>query len=176
MGYCETLCQLCGVSFAIARHRRPDEPESAAWDYTGSDFIEQQEGFEVDERCGDATGCTLVDHGDRARYTQDPEHVAGFHCVSNRGYSGWRIAVEEMNGCRAVQALVKKQPGWMPEPDDQDFEREGEYFLTGIGDGSPDESPLDNMRTTRHGVDSVVISNCLYGVSCALPIVFAKIN
>lgn len=36
MGYYETYCQLCGVSFAIARHRRADEPPSAAWDYTGS--------------------------------------------------------------------------------------------------------------------------------------------
>ena len=41
MGYVETLCQLCGVSFAIGRHRRAGEPPEAAWDYTGSAFIEE---------------------------------------------------------------------------------------------------------------------------------------
>ena len=39
MGYVEIVCQLCGVSFAIGRLRRPDEPQEAAWDYTGSGFV-----------------------------------------------------------------------------------------------------------------------------------------
>jgi hypothetical protein len=30
MGYFEYICQLCGVSFAIGRIRRPDEPVSTA--------------------------------------------------------------------------------------------------------------------------------------------------
>jgi hypothetical protein len=35
MGYSEIYCQLCGVSFAIARIRTPQEPIEAAWAYHG---------------------------------------------------------------------------------------------------------------------------------------------
>ena len=62
---------------------------------------------------------------------------------------------------------MKKDSNWEPEPDDQDFELESEYFLTGIGDGSPDEAPLENIMPIRHTIDSVIIANCLYGVSPA---------
>lgn len=47
----------------------------------------------------------------------------------------------------------------MPEDGDQDFEIEGDYFLTGIGDGSPDESALEDIQPVRHGVDSMIICN-----------------
>ena len=94
MGYFETMCQLCGVSFAIAHLRRADEPEEATWDYTGSDFV----------------------NADDANY-------------------------------------------WTPESDDQDFEVEGDYFLTGVGDGSPDEAPLDNIQPARHGISHIIIMN-----------------
>ncbi len=33
MGYQETLCQLCGIGFAIARIRHAGEPKQAAWDW-----------------------------------------------------------------------------------------------------------------------------------------------
>ena len=67
-----------------------------------------------------------------------------------------------MKGCRAVQALVPKaqlEEEWKPEDDDQDFERESGFFLSGIGDGSPDEAPLENMKTIRHGLKDVLIHN-----------------
>ena len=177
MGYVEILCQLCGVSFAIGRLRRPDEPYEAAWDYTGSDFVGDegtqldstarfsltfQDIYGHDERCGEGTGCTYPERdaprgGDRTK-----EHVAGPGCLSACGYNGWRISLEEMKGCRAVQALVPKwqvEEDWKPEDDDQDFEHEGDFFLSGIGDGSPDEGPLENMEKVRHGLDDVLIYN-----------------
>lgn len=152
MGYEETICQICGVSFAITRIRRADESEDAAWDYTGSDFVEEDfEHGDSTKQCSNATGCELLEG--------TFEHIAGPRCISTSGYSGWRISVEEMQGCRAVQALILKDAEWTPEPDDQDFELEGGYFLSGVGDGSPDEAPLEDLKAVRHGADSVWISD-----------------
>lgn len=156
MGYYETYCQLCGVSFAIARHRRADEPPSAAWDYTGSTYASFIIGHLFAETCGDATGsdCEILE-GEADGY----QHIAGPGCASHDGYNGHRISMEEMEGCRAVQALVKKEKGWEPDDDDQDFEIETEYFLTGVGDGSPDYTPLEDIKPARHGISRTSIAN-----------------
>lgn len=154
MGYTEYVCQLCGVSFAIARLRRADEPEDAAWRYYGHHFVDLDE-YTVDGRlCGDSSGCYT--HGEGAR---EGEHIAGPGCVSESGYSGYRISVEEMKGCRAVQCLVTKGSDWTPEDGDEEFEIEGRHFLMGIGDGSPDEEPLETIAPARHGIDIILIGN-----------------
>ncbi len=152
MGYCEIMCQLCGISFAVGRLRRADEPEAAAWDYWGSDYVNTDEEYEG--LCGEGSGCTIPDYDDR-----EGEHLAGPGCVSESGYSGHRISLIEMKGCRAVQCLVKKDANWIPESDDLDFEIEGDYFLTGVSDGSPDEGPLENIEPVRHAVSSININN-----------------
>lgn len=168
MGYYETYCQLCGVSFAIARFRRADEPLSAAWGYTGSNDTGDCGTVFFDETCGNTTGsgCELLEF-EASRY----QHIAGPGCASDSGYSGYRISLEEMAGCRAVQALVKKGEGWEPEDDDEDFEIESEFFLTGIGDGSPDVVPLGNIEPARHGIDSINIANV-----CRLSIFVSRAN
>ncbi len=166
MGYTETVCQLCGVSFAIARLRRIDEPPEAAWDYTGSGYVDEDGELTEPELCGESSGCQRLPRDDMPETGERTgEHIAGFGCISNRGYSGQRISLGEMTGCRAVQCLIKKEAEWQPEPGDQDFELESDYFLSGFGNGSPDVAPLENIMPVRHGVDSVYISNCLYGVS-----------
>ncbi len=155
MGYFETMCQFCGVSFAIARHRRADEPPSAAWDYAGSKYGGECLAQLFFETCGDTgAGCELLE-SEASTY----QHIASPECASDDGYSGYRISTEEMKGSRAVQALVKKREGWEPEDDDEDFEIKSEYFLTGVGHGSPDSIPLENIRPARHGIDSVIIAN-----------------
>ena len=60
MGFFETVCQLCGVSFGILLLRRPDEPSEASWDYTGSDHVDEDE--ELSELCGESSGCQLLPH------------------------------------------------------------------------------------------------------------------
>ena len=151
----ETMCQLCGVSFAIARHRRADEPPSAAWDYTGSRYGSLTLEALFNETCRDTgSGCELLE-SESSTY----QHIAHPECASDNGYSGYRISVEEMKGCRAVQVLVKKRESWEPEDDDEDFEIKSEYFLTGIGDGSPDCVPLEDLRPARHGIESIHIAN-----------------
>ena len=155
MGYHETFCQLCGVSFAIARLRRADEPEEAAWSYEGSGFVDVEHEFHG--VCGEGSGCTVSDREGNRR----GEHLTGPGCVSGNGYSGHRVSLAEMKGCRAVQCLVKKDADWIPEEDDQDFELEGDYFLTGIGDGSPDVAPLEDIEPVRHGVSRIYIANTI---------------
>ena len=156
MGYYEFCCQICGVSFAIARNRHVDEPHSAAWDYEGSAYTECDI---LDETCGDGTdsGCKIFDNGRHGF-----QHIAGPECASIDGYSGYRISVEEMQGSRAVQALAKKEVGWRPEADDESFEVESQFFLTGVGDGSPGSLPLQGLKPARQSVSSIWIAN----VSC----------
>ena len=161
MGYCETVCQLCGVSFAIARLRRADEPKEAAWSSSGPGFVD---AGVLDELCGEGSGCTMPGfYGDRAG-----EHIAGPGCISENGYSGHRISVAEMKGCRAVQCLVTKDVNWVPEDDDQDFEVEVGLFLTGIGDGSPDEVLLEDIEPVTHGIDNLLLDNLVYFLKCIL--------
>ncbi|KAK2747219.1 hypothetical protein FQN55_005214 [Onygenales sp. PD_40] len=150
MGCEEVHCQLCGVTFAIGRVRRADEPPEAGWDYfgdapVGTDYWRD----EVAKACGKDSGCEFFNH----------EHLAGPECVSQEGYSGYQITVEEMQGCRDVMALLRKPSDWRPEPSDQDFELTSNYFLSGVGDGSPDGDPLQILENKRHGVENVRISD-----------------
>ena len=156
MGYIEILCQLCGVSFAIARHRRENEPQRAFWDHSGSPYVD---AASIDESCGDDTGCEFESYETFGDETLGYQHVAGLDCASVSGYSGHRISIGEMKGCRAIQALMKKKQGWEPEDGDEDFEIEGEFFLTGVGHGSPDEPPLQKIRPARHRFQSIWIAN-----------------
>jgi len=174
MGYCETVCQLCGVSFAIARLRRADEPTEAGWSYYGYGFVDVDgHGPECD-----ATGCQNVPRegvygpGYMGAHDSGTEHLPTTGCVFDRGYNGHRISLEEMKGCRAVQSLLRKEATrflngqeWKAEPDDEDFELQSNYFLTGVGDGSPDESDLENLTPVRHGINSYYPCNVKYGVS-----------
>jgi hypothetical protein len=64
-----------------------------------------------------------------------------------------------MKGCRARQCLLMKGIDWKLEEGDQNFELESNYFLTVVGDGSPDEGPYDNLTPTRHGVREIWPSN-----------------
>ncbi|KUJ17088.1 uncharacterized protein LY89DRAFT_669511 [Mollisia scopiformis] len=151
--YKETVCQLCGVSFAITRFRRAEEDSSKAWAYYGSDYSDSP-------ICGVGSGCTALPRDD----SENGEHLAGPGCVCTSGYSGYRISVEEMRGCRSVVVILKKEEDWEEESDDQEFEKEGGYFLTGVGDGSPDEAPLEGLTPVRHGVEGVWIWNTVEDV------------
>jgi hypothetical protein len=94
--------------------------------------------------------------------TYDLEHIAGPNCKHTGGYNGHRITAEQMRGCHTFQCLMRKERAWKPDPDDQEFELEGDYFLTGLGDsmqsrdmGWPEVSP------PRHGVDSPQAENAI---------------
>lgn len=164
MGYSERRCQLCGVSFCIARIRRSDEPYEAGWNYYGSDHVRES------TVCDASTGCENTDAG---------EHLAGPQCKSDDGYSAYRISLIEMKvrirqrtyvqntvadtaqSIIQVQCLLWKNPLWVPEEDDDDFEIDSHCFLTAPSIASPYEWDIGPLEKVRHGVSDCSISNCV---------------
>lgn len=92
------------------------------------------------------------------------EHVAGPDCVSESGYNGNNISVEEMRFCTTLQCVGDRKSdahdsmqNLPPEPDDEDFERESDYFLTGLLDkcGSWEDIDDRSVYPRRHGLTDV---------------------
>ncbi|KAK2016459.1 hypothetical protein LZ32DRAFT_79544 [Colletotrichum eremochloae] len=166
MGYSEVHCHICGVSFNIGRLRTPKEaqtqpslpPELCAdlARYTANAV------FSLQIACDDMDGCTSREYPLPDR--MEEEHVAGPNCNHEGGYQGRLISLEEMHGCCTVQCLVPKPSGWKPEDDDdEDVERDGEYFLTGLSDHMPSrdmEFPV--VFPKRHGCGRAVADNCFW--------------
>ncbi|MCJ1377209.1 hypothetical protein MMC17_000301 [Xylographa soralifera] len=154
----EIVCQLRGVAFAIARLRRAIEPPEAAWDSTGYWLTDA----DTNDFCGEGSGCELIEREVQGRSPSSVvEHISGPGCISRNGYSGQRISLEEMKGCRAIQCLVHKDADWEPEPNDQDFELESDYFLTGVGYSPPELGLLNIPKTARHGADRLWFFNLI---------------
>ena len=90
--------------------------------------------------------------------SHDGEHIAGPGCINKRGYSGCLIGADEMKGCNVMQCLMRKDRNWSPEPDDQEFELSGNYFLSGLcGD-----VPSRDWRAPRYVVDRHYHGDVLY--------------
>jgi len=119
----------------------------------------------VQDLCGEGSGCELFQR-DNAAVDDDLEHLAGPGCSWSGGYSGYNISVQEMAGCRAIQCLLSKHmvPGWKPEPDDQEFEFETGYFLTGTGDGSATDGELNRAHPVRHDAETFWARNFMSDV------------
>lgn len=95
------------------------------------------------------------------------EHIAGPKCTEEYGYNGHNITFEEMNGCCNFQCLAHKGEDWESddryEPGDMDFEVEGEWFLTGMGDRFPSRD-MDHptVLPARHDWDYMEADNYQY--------------
>lgn len=87
---------------------------------------------------------------------QKLEHLAGPRCKHASGYCGFNISAEEMKGCTTLQCLVMKTPEWISEPDDQEFEQSGEYYLSGLSGQMPSRD-IGGPRMTppRHGAEDL---------------------
>jgi hypothetical protein len=92
------------------------------------------------------------------------EHIAGVDCSEGHGFNGNAISAEEMRLCTTAQYIVKTEncirqlTVWTPEPDDEDFEHEGKYFLSGLADRV---DGLEGDCTTypeRHGLHGNTMS------------------
>ena len=70
--------------------------------------------------------------GKDVHYPEQGEHIAGPGCQYDLAYSTYRIALEEMQTCTTFQCFVPKGQDWSHEEDDEDFEINGRYFLSGI--------------------------------------------
>ena len=159
----ELVCQLCGVSFTTARLRRPDEPFEAGWACVGpGSFYFEKDPPRGDEGRDDSfKECSRCTFPERERWGDDrvmvAEHVAGPGCVSEEGYSGWRITVEEMEWCRQMVGLVPKGNDWKEEDDDEQWERENGHFLGGTRDGL--EERMGELDILRHDLWKLEFSN-----------------
>ncbi|KAL3445136.1 hypothetical protein BJX65DRAFT_297232 [Aspergillus insuetus] len=89
-------------------------------------------------------------------YLEDIEHVAGPGCRHTGAYNGNRITWAEMRGCQTIQCLVPKSEDWEPASDDQDFERDSEFFLSGIATRACSRVEPFFANPVRHGVEEIV--------------------
>jgi hypothetical protein len=155
-------------------HAQPENPALAAW-YRGKDVIEridevQDEMFPLshggrDNETGNGTDDSASDNSDISSYRMDEgyldlhpnkysdfEHIAGPGCRNRAGYSGHKISAEEMRGCQVSQCLIRKSWDFKPLDDDEDFEKEGGFCLSGLSDCMPPRDwsfPL--YEPIRHG-------------------------
>jgi hypothetical protein len=86
------------------------------------------------------------------------EHIAGVECCQNNGFNGNDVLAEEMRLCNTAQYIVEangrfhRDIDWTSEPDDEEFERENTYLLSGLADRT---DGLEGDCTTypkRHGL------------------------
>ncbi|KAF2751065.1 hypothetical protein M011DRAFT_491695 [Sporormia fimetaria CBS 119925] len=148
MAYAKVLCHICGVSFKIGRIRTAQEPRNAAWapwalptTYPNS-FVEHNGEF--NQSCPPETACMY-------------EHIASLGCKDDNGYSGHEISVKEMRFCQTAQCLVWKPRNgtFEPLPDDEEFEKDGDFFLSGLTDHMPSRDYGNpEMTPPRHGCDA----------------------
>ncbi|KAF7958362.1 hypothetical protein EAE96_001911 [Botrytis aclada] len=89
-------------------------------------------------------------------------HLPGPKCSGSKAYNGHFTTAQEMKGCTTVQCLVYKDNNWSPSPDDEDFELEGDVFLSGLGDYMPSRDSGNVVLTpARHGLDDDVYADTM---------------
>ncbi|CAG9978570.1 unnamed protein product [Clonostachys byssicola] len=107
------------------------------------------------------------------------EHVAGPQCGAGDGYHGSKISVEEMRTCSTMQGLIAKSPNWEPEDGDEDFEKSGRYFLSGLVDSVTNIDSLyyESNYPKRHGCGNVfpitryrdIVEDCYHADFYSIP-------
>ncbi|KAH6967897.1 hypothetical protein BKA56DRAFT_597358 [Ilyonectria sp. MPI-CAGE-AT-0026] len=102
--------------------------------------------------------------------THELEHIAGPDCsygpVAGGGYNGQNISLQEIRGCNTVQCLVRKPSGWEPEDDDQEFEKSGAFFLSGLSDYMPSrDGPGLSVFPERHSCTQPKAENIFWSES-----------
>ncbi|KAK5082014.1 hypothetical protein LTR05_007156 [Lithohypha guttulata] len=93
------------------------------------------------------------------------EHIAGPECTNAAGYHGHRISVEEMAGITTAQALCFKieDEEAMEESDDEAWERDTKWFLSGLGDVMPSRDCSDlTVYPARRGREQVHAENYVF--------------
>ncbi|KAI0167625.1 hypothetical protein BJ166DRAFT_520332 [Pestalotiopsis sp. NC0098] len=98
------------------------------------------------------------------------EHLAGGleckwleSCVCEGAYNGHAISAEEMRGCTTLQCLVPKGDDWESEDDDEEFEKSGKFFLSGLSDHSPSrDMSWPQMFPPRHDCSETKADNTFY--------------
>jgi hypothetical protein len=86
------------------------------------------------------------------------EHIAGVDCNQSNGFNGNAISAEEMRLCNTSQYIVNKDSSnhrdldSTSESDDEDFERESNYLLSGLADRTDGLEGDCTVYPLRHGL------------------------
>ena len=86
------------------------------------------------------------------------EHIAGVNCSHGQGFNGNAISAEEMRLCNTSQYIVRKDNDdhrgldLSPELDDEDFERDSNYLLSGLADRTDGVEGDCSCFPPRHGL------------------------
>ncbi|KAF4997562.1 hypothetical protein FGRMN_3767 [Fusarium graminum] len=64
------------------------------------------------------------------------EHIAAPSCRSLLGINGHVLSVQQMKNCRNVRFLIPKPQGWHAEADDEIFEEDSKFYISGESNGS----------------------------------------
>ncbi|KAF3015009.1 hypothetical protein E8E14_008347 [Neopestalotiopsis sp. 37M] len=103
------------------------------------------------------------------------EHIAGgLGCQWNKqsilegAFNGHAISAEEMRGCSTLQCFVPKEEDWESESDDEEYERSGKFFLSGLCDASPSrDMDWPEASPDRHGCSTLKADNTFYNMETA---------
>lgn len=95
------------------------------------------------------------------------EHIAGPGCEMRGAYNGNNISAQQMHGCKTMQALARKERGWMIASDDLSFEKESHYYLTGLANDLPSrDSGSATFVPHRHDAEDIMADVIVMHVSC----------
>lgn len=97
MGYYENFCQICAVSFNLARVRTKCETQEAGWEKSNGLYYNDMgdPGSVLCSNMPEQSGCENVPVEGGGAFPEE-EHIAGLGCVYTGGYSGYRITPEDM--------------------------------------------------------------------------------
>ncbi|KAJ5371566.1 Major facilitator superfamily domain general substrate transporter [Penicillium concentricum] len=91
---------------------------------------------------------------------------AGYFDSSTSGYAADAISREEARGCRTAQFLVHKptpRNQWQPDQIHEPWEINGDWYLSGICDGTPSRDSRDpTVWTIRNGTQDLEADNVKY--------------
>ena len=94
---------------------------------------------------------------------QNLEHIPGPGCTHTGGYSGHEVSIEEIKGCTNSQCLVRKDEKWQQEFDDQPFEVDSNYYLSGLSGYMPSTDwSTPDFLPARHGLETAGAMEELY--------------
>ncbi|KAM0170132.1 hypothetical protein ACHAPC_008177 [Botrytis cinerea] len=152
MAYSENVCQICAVSFNLARCRTKYEPPEAAWGVSTSMYYAR--GTTTCYDLSEESGCEK-----KARYGPLTEHIAGPNCVFGGGYSGHRISVAQMKDMRLSRYIIKKPENISEEEDAPDYEKCSDYFITDQSITTQDHWQPGDLPRYRYGVNTFLAMN-----------------
>ncbi|TGO51844.1 hypothetical protein BCON_0153g00100 [Botryotinia convoluta] len=152
MGYHENVCQICAVSFNLARCRTKYEPPEAAWGYSTGLYYAGEAETCLD--LSEETGCEEISINGRIN-----AHIAGPNCVFDGGYSGYRISVAQMKDMRLSRYIIKKPEDLSEEEDAPDYEKCSDYFITDQSISTQDDWEPGALPRYRYAVNSFMAMN-----------------